>query len=67
MGDDPSYVEDFSEIVLFPSQDVELPKREKKKEQNAYEIHSVESILSDVFEKVFNVKTILCVRTYTIF
>lgn len=63
MGDESSYEEDFSEVVLFQSPEIELPKKETKKEEN-YEILSVESILSDVFEKVLNVQSILCVREH---
>lgn len=64
MGDDPSF-EDFSEVV-FPTPDVELPKRETKKEENPFEILSLDNIIQHVFEKVLDVQSFLNV-SYTSF
>lgn len=63
MGDDSSYEEDFSgEITMFSTQDIELPKKETKKEESAFEILSIENIVQDVFEMVYKVQSFLAVR-----
>lgn len=63
MGDgDSSYEEDFSEVTqMFPTH-VELPKEETKKEENPFEIISMENIAQEVYDIIMKVQSVLDVR-----
>lgn len=65
MGDDSSYEEDFSaDLTIFPTQDIDLPKKVTKTEESPFKILSMENIVQDVFEMVMKVQSFLAVRIY---
>lgn len=59
MGDYSSYEEDFTEITLSNSTEDESPKKDVKKDDNPFEILSMENILQDVSEIVAKVQSFL--------
>lgn len=59
MGDELSYEEDFSEMIMFPSQEIELPKKKTKEEESPFEILSMDKIVHDVFDMISKVKSFL--------
>lgn len=67
MGDDSSYEEDFSSELTMFSPDIDLPKKETKKEENVFQILSMENIVQDVFEMVMKVQSFLAVRNILVF
>lgn len=65
MGEESSFfAEDFSENTLFYVNDVEPPKRETKKEENHFEILSIDNIAEDVSEIMYKVQTFLAVSNF---
>lgn len=63
MDDDSSFEEDFSENTLFcTNEEVELPKKAIKKDENQYEILSIENIAQDVYDIIYKVQAFLAVR-----
>lgn len=55
--DDDSSFEDFSESLSVNSIEDEVPKKDVKKEDNPFEILSMERILEDVYSKVADVRS----------
>lgn len=57
--EDESSFEDFSDATFFIPIEDEIPKKEIKKEENPFEILSMESILEDVIDMVQKVQSFL--------
>lgn len=62
MADDSSFEEDFSETTLFcTNEEIDLPKKTIKKDENQYEILSIENIAQDVYDIIYKVQAFLAV------
>lgn len=69
--DDDSSFEDFSDTLFGTPVEDEIPKKDVKKEENPFEILSMERILEDVYSKVQDVKSYtavsivaICLKTF---
>lgn len=61
MTDDSSFDEDFAETTLFCTTEDEAPKKETKKEENHFEILSIENIAQEVYDIIYKVQAFLAV------
>lgn len=60
MTDDSSFDEDFAENTFCTTED-EAPKKETKKEENHFEILSIENIAQEVYDIIYKVQAFLAV------
>lgn len=61
--DDLSFEEDFSEIPVFTEDEPKIPQQKEVKQNNSFEILTMEKILKDVCDMVEKVQNFLGVSS----